>query len=144
MGSGAGAVAAIVSASSRLAEASPKIRVFMEAGDEAERPPNKGDASLTLDVYPKDNAPGLSAVVKGSPATTLVLWRAQNNHITHAWVAPERDGFDADWTTVTEERLLESKAMVAVNELLALELPDGKDYWDFHFHNYASDPDYAT
>ena len=63
------AVASIVAASERLTEASPSIRVFMESGDEAEsdRP---GAPDLILDVYAAGSAPGLAAVVKGTPATT--------------------------------------------------------------------------
>ncbi|KAK7240597.1 hypothetical protein SO694_00057265 [Aureococcus anophagefferens] len=46
---GPAAVDAIVAASSRLGRATPRVRVFMEAGDEAETPPGPGDASLCLD-----------------------------------------------------------------------------------------------
>ena len=116
----------------------------MEAGDEAESPPGKDDPTLCLDVYAKAEAPGLSAVLKGQPATTLVLWRARNNKITHAWVAPEREGFANDWKAVSEESVLNSKAMAATNEILEVELPKGRDFWDFHFNNYTNDPDYAA
>ena len=113
----------------------------MEAGDEAETPPGPGDASLCLDVYAKGEAPGLAAVLKGAPATTLVLWRAQGNKITHAWVAPEREGFENDWAAVSEESVLESRAMAATNEILEAELPPGRDFWAFHFNNYETDID---
>ena len=140
-GAGPSAVDAIVAASSRLGRATPRVRVFMEAGDEAETPPGPGDASLCLDVYAKGEAPGLAAVLKGAPATTLVLWRAQGNKITHAWVAPEREGFENDWAAVSEESVLESRAMAATNEILEAELPPGRDFWAFHFNNYETDID---
>ena len=94
-----------------------------------------------LDVYPADAAPGLAAVVKGAKATTVVLWRAQRNKLTHAWVAPDQEGYDKDWPAVTEDAVLTSKAMAATNEILADELPEGRDYWNFHFNNYEVDID---
>ena len=133
------AVASIVAASERLTEASPSIRVFMESGDEAESEPDPAHPTLVLDVYAAGSAPGLAAVVKGTPATTLVLWRCLKNRLTHAWVAPDRDDYAADWASVDEDRFLQSRAMAATNEVLAEQLPAGQDYWNFHFNNYAVD-----
>ena len=126
------AVASIVAASERLTEASPSIRVFMESGDEAESEPDPAHPTLVLDVYAAGSAPGLAAVVKGTPATTLVLWRCLKNRLTHAWVAPDRDDYAADWAAVDEDRFLQSRAMAATNEVLAEQLPPGRDYWNFH------------
>ena len=136
---GMNAVASIVAASERLTEASPSIRVFMESGDEAESEPDPAHPTLVLDVYAAGSAPGLAAVVKGTPATTLVLWRCLKNRLTHAWVAPDRDDYAADWASVDEDRFLQSRAMAATNEVLAEQLPPGRDYWNFHFNNYAVD-----
>ena len=136
---GAKAVESIVAASERLTEASPSIRVFMESGDEAESEPDPAHPTLVLDVYAAGSAPGLAAVVKGTPATTLVLWRCLKNRLTHAWVAPDRDDYAADWASVDEDRFLQSRAMAATNEVLAEQLPPGRDYWNFHFNNYAVD-----
>ena len=136
---GAKAVESIVAASERLTEASPSIRVFMESGDEAESDPDPAHPTLVLDVYAAGSAPGLAAVVKGTPATTLVLWRCLKNRLTHAWVAPDRDDYAADWASVDEDRFLQSRAMAATNEVLAEQLPPGRDYWNFHFNNYSVD-----
>ena len=140
---GGAAVGAIVAASSRIGDAAPSVRVYMEAGDEDESPPKPDEPTLVLDVYPADAAPGLAAVVKGQPATTLVLWRAAKNKLTHAWVAPDRDGYADDWAAVTEDAVLQSRAMAATNEILADELPPGRDYWNFYFNNYTTDIELA-
>ena len=136
---GKGAVESIVKASERLAEAQPSLRIFMESGDEAESPPDPAHPTLVLDVYAAGAAPGLAAVVKGAPATTLVLWRCYDNKLTHAWVAPDRDAYADDWAAVDEDRFLASRAMAATNEVLAEQLPAGSDYWNFHWNNYAVD-----
>jgi hypothetical protein len=94
---------------------------------------------LVLDVYAAGAAPGLAAVVKGQPATTLVLWRCCDNKLTHAWVAPDRDAYADDWAAVDEDRFLASCAMAATNEVLAEQLPAGRTYWNFHWNNYAVD-----
>ena len=111
----------------------------MESGDEAESEPDPAHPTLVLDVYAAGSAPGLAAVVKGTPATTLVLWRCLKNRLTHAWVAPDRDDYAADWASVDEDRFLQSRAMAATNEVLAEQLPPGRDYWNFHFNNYSVD-----
>mmetsp|Transcript_6139 Transcript_6139/g.25724 ORF Transcript_6139/g.25724 Transcript_6139/m.25724 type:complete len:280 (-) Transcript_6139:1214-2053(-) len=127
------------------ARAEPKLRVFMEPGADdadAQRPPDADDPTLCLDVYPADETPGLSAVVKGRPAPTVVLWRAHRNVLTHAWLAPDRDGFATDWAAVTEDSLLNAtKLMTHVNAVLTDHLPASKTYWDFHFNNYEVDVD---
>ena len=68
-----------------------------------------------------------------------VLWRCLKNRLTHAWVAPDRDDYAADWASVDEDRFLQSRAMAATNEVLAEQLPPGRDYWNFHFNNYSVD-----
>lgn len=136
--SGHAAVDAVAAASDRVTRAEPRLRVFMEPGrSEDDNTPQKAEVpTLCLDVYAADETPGLSAVVKGKPMPTVVLYRAQSNHLTHAWIAPDRDGFAKDWQSVSEDGLLESKAMSQVNAVLADQLPKGYDFWDFHFHNY--------
>lgn len=142
--SGDRAVDAVVSARS-VQGAEPKVRIFMEAGGGEEEAREGGDGedevTFCLDLYPVNCAPGLSAVVKGKPADTFVLWRATKNKITHAYVAPDRDGnFGANWAAVTETAIVDSKrVMGAVNELLTIDLPQGREYWEFHFNNYTTD-----
>lgn len=133
--SGARAVDAVASAAGR-GEADVKLRIYMEPGGGEPAP---DETTFCLDVYPADQAPGLSAVIKGVPADTVVLWRARHNHITHAYVAPDRDGLSAHWEAVTEATLLESRIFVAGNELLTADLPASRNFWEFHFHNYTTD-----
>lgn len=136
--SGRRAVEAVTTASARVELAEPKLRIFMEAGGG-----DKGSDEVTfcLDVYPANQAPGLSAVVKGSPADTFVLWRAHRNKLTHAFVAPDRDGLGTDWAAVTEQTLMNSRAITAANELLVADLPSSREYWEFYFNNYTTDID---
>lgn len=136
--SGRRALEAVTTASARVELAEPKLRIFMEPGGG-----EKGSDEVTfcLDVYPANQAPGLSAVVKGSPADTFVLWRAHRNKLTHAFVAPERSGFGTDWSAVSEQMLMNSRAITAANELLAADLPSNREYWEFYFNNYTTDID---
>ena len=131
---GAGVLDAVAGASDRVERAEPRLRVFMEA--------EKGP-TMCLDVYAADETPGISAVVKGQPAPTVVLYRVAKNLITHAWLAPDRDGFLDKWAAVTEDDLLQSKAMTHVNTILTDddlmcidEEKEKPSSWELHFHNY--------
>mmetsp|Transcript_6392 Transcript_6392/g.9547 ORF Transcript_6392/g.9547 Transcript_6392/m.9547 type:complete len:299 (-) Transcript_6392:181-1077(-) len=137
---GEAAINAITNASERIERAEPKLRVFMEAGtdhDDNQQQVMQHEPTLCLDAYAAGETPGLAAIVKGKPAPTIVLWRVEKNKITHAWIAPDKDNFAQDWASVTEERFLDSKAMNLTNTVLASELPQDCQYWDFHFNNYS-------
>ena len=92
--------------SSRRTSAEARLRVFAElaaapldddgdgdgANGGAPTPPPAA-ATFVLDFYRAGQAPGLAAVLKGGKAAdTAVLYRVARNVITHAWLAPDRDG----------------------------------------------------
>ena len=103
---GAKAVAEVVAASPRRTSAETRLRVFAELAAAPSDDDGDGDganggaptpppaaATFVLDFYRAGQAPGLAAVLKGGKAAdTAVLYRVARNVITHAWLAPDRDG----------------------------------------------------
>lgn len=127
---GTKAVGAVVAASSRLASAEVRLRLFVDTGVTAQ--------SFALDWYRAGEAPGLAAVKKGGiQADTVVLYRVSGNVITHAWLAPDRDAFVARWENVTESDVLASKAASAMMDVLE---ECGSPEASFHFNNYCDIP----
>ena len=80
----------------------------------------------------------MAAVVKGTPATTLVLWRCLKNRLTHARVAPDRGDYAADWASVDEDRIRLSRAPWPRRTRVAEQLPPGRDCWNFRFNELYS------
>ena len=148
---GAKAVGGVVAASSRVTSAEARLRVFAElattpSGDDGDGGANAGAptppaaaTTFVLDFYRAGEAPGLAAVKKGGKAAdTAVLYRVAGNVITHAWLAPDRDGLVAKGKAVGEAECLRSKPATAMREVLTEHFGGVKPA--LYFSNYADIP----
>jgi hypothetical protein len=129
VGAGAKAVGGIVTAASRR---SASVYAFMRvAADDG----GASAATFVLDFYRAGESPGLAAMKAGKPVDTAVLYRVEGNVITHAWLAPDRDGLMAQGKELGEAECLRSKSAAAMRDVLTEHFGAAKPAFTFSNHH---------